>query len=361
MSCSNNAPICSRYVKYVFDIDVEKVRGAARRSRHRRAPFIIRYRAVMLAASFLVNRSMKTSTGLGSIALEDSPVSAQLHEKASRYANIELDLLLYGETGTGKDTLAKHIHELSGRTGSWVGINCAAIPETLAESQLFGVMSGAFTGVTQSRMGYIEAAQMGTLYLDEIDSMPLSLQAKLLRTLESRGIERLGSTTFIPVDFRVIASAQRPLGPLVDQGLFRRDLFFRLNALTIQLPALRTCREQILPMFHYFTSVIAEHFNRAVPALDGHLEGVLLGHAWSGNIRELRSAAHRFVLGFPLLGTVGVGITRSTAGLKTQLRLVENELIKDALKRHQNSIDAVVDELDIPKRTLYSRMKASCA
>lgn len=126
-------------------------------------------------------------------------------------ATFNIDILLLGETGTGKDTLAQRIHHLSGRRGNFIAVNCAAIPESLAESQLFGVNSGAYTGAIQSRAGFVEAAHLGTLYLDEIDSMPLSLQAKLLRVLESRGVERLGSTRFIPVDMRVIASAQHSL------------------------------------------------------------------------------------------------------------------------------------------------------
>ncbi|MDE2034954.1 MAG: sigma-54 factor interaction domain-containing protein, partial [Pseudomonas sp.] len=130
-------------------------------------------------------------------------------------AALNIDILLLGETGTGKDTLAQRIHRLSGRRGNFVAVNCAAIPESLAESQLFGVNSGAYTGAMQSRAGFVEAAHLGTLYLDEIDSMPLTLQAKLLRVLESRGVERLGSTRFIPVDMRVIASAQHSLHEMV--------------------------------------------------------------------------------------------------------------------------------------------------
>jgi transcriptional regulator with PAS, ATPase and Fis domain len=280
-----------------------------------------------------------------------------IHQIAVNTASLDMDLLLCGETGTGKDTLAKRIHALSGRTGAFVGMNCAAIPESLAESQLFGVVNGAYTGVNRDRQGYIEAAHGGTLYLDEIDSMPLSLQAKLLRILETRGIERLGSTTFIPVDLRVIASAQRPLDELVEQGLFRRDLFFRLNVLTIQMPALRERREQILPLFDQFTQRIAQDFHRAVPTLDNHLVQVLLSHAWPGNIREVKSAAKRFVLGFPLLGTEPSTHRDPETGLKTQLRVIEKMLIEDAFKRHKHRLDAVVQELEIPRRTLYHRMK----
>jgi transcriptional regulator with PAS, ATPase and Fis domain len=272
-------------------------------------------------------------------------------------ALLDMDLLLCGETGTGKDTLASRIHELSSRTGPFVGMNCAAIPESLAESQLFGVVNGAFTGVCRAREGYIEASNGGTLYLDEIDSMPLSLQAKLLRVLESRGVERLGSTDFIPLDLRVIASAQRPLDELVEQGLFRRDLFFRLNVLTLQLPALRKRREQILPLFDQFTQDIAAEAGRSVPALDNGRVQILLSHDWPGNVRELKSAAKRFVLGLPLLGAEPVEARDPVTGLRMQMRVIEKMLIQDALKRHRHNFDAVLEELELPRRTLYHRMK----
>ncbi|MCH5528436.1 transcriptional regulator HrpR [Pseudomonas syringae pv. syringae] len=279
------------------------------------------------------------------------------HQIVMNSVLMDMDLLLCGETGTGKDTLASRIHELSSRTGPFVGMNCAAIPESLAESQLFGVVNGAFTGVCRAREGYIEASSGGTLYLDEIDSMPLSLQAKLLRVLESRGVERLGSTDFIPLDLRVIASAQRPLDELVEQGLFRRDLFFRLNVLTLQLPALRKRREQILPLFDQFTQDIAAESGRSVPTLDNRRVQILLSHDWPGNVRELKSAAKRFVLGLPLLGAEPVEARDPVTGLRMQMRVIEKMLIQDALKRHRHNFDAVLEELELPRRTLYHRMK----
>ncbi|MCI3944146.1 type III transcriptional regulator HrpR [Pseudomonas syringae] len=279
------------------------------------------------------------------------------HQIAMNSAFLDMDLLLCGETGTGKDTLANRIHRLSSRSGPFVGMNCAAIPETLAESQLFGVVNGAFTGVCRAREGYIEASNGGTLYLDEIDSMPLSLQAKLLHVLESRGVERLGSTEFIPLDLRVIASAQRPLDELVEQGLFRRDLFFRLNVLTLQLPALRKRREQILPLFDQFTQEVAAEFGRSVPALDHGRVQILLSHDWPGNVRELKSAAKRFVLGFPLLDAEPLEARDPVTGLRMQMRVIEKMLIQDALKRHRHNVDAVLQELELPRRTLYHRMK----
>lgn len=276
---------------------------------------------------------------------------------AQSISHLGIDVLLSGETGTGKDTVAGRIHELSGRKGRLVAMNCAAIPESLAESELFGVVSGAYTGADRSRVGYIEAAQGGTLYLDEIDSMPLSLQAKLLRVLETRELERLGSTTPIVLDVCVIASAQHALDELVEQGRFRRDLYFRLNVLTLKLPPLRAQRQRIIPLFRRFALVSARESGLSMPEVSAMLRHVLLNHQWPGNIRELKSAAKRFVLGFPLLGDEAAEDRESSTGLKSQLRVIEKVLIQAALKRHNNSIDAVSQELNIPRRTLYHRMK----
>lgn len=272
-------------------------------------------------------------------------------------AKLNIDILLHGETGTGKDTLAEKIHLLSGRRGDYVAINCAAIPESLAESQLFGVTSGAFTGAMQSRAGFIEASNMGTLYLDEIDSMPLTLQAKLLRVLETRGVERLGSTKFISVDMRVIASAQSSLPKMVEQGLFRRDLYFRLNVVSMHLPPLRDRREHILPLFMNLIQREAGYFNSPVPSPSTSLLQHIICHDWPGNVRELRSAAKRLVLGLTPVSTFTVTGEDTETNLKGRLQQIEKLLIEDALRRHLYSMDAVVLELGIAKRTLYHRMK----
>ncbi|MDH0745029.1 sigma-54 dependent transcriptional regulator [Pseudomonas sp. GD03842] len=289
--------------------------------------------------------------------LEDDRHLPNLTVVAQSISQLGIDVLLSGETGTGKDTAAQRIHELSGRKGRLVAMNCAAIPESLAESELFGVVTGAYTGADRSRVGYIEAAQGGTLYLDEIDSMPLSLQAKLLRVLETRSVERLGSTSPIALDVCIIASAQHSLDELVEAGRFRRDLYFRLNVLTLKLPPLRARRERILPLFRRFALAAARDAGLAMPEVGTVLSHVLLNHDWPGNIRELKSSAKRFVLGVPLLGSATEEETESSTGLKSQLRVIEKVLIQAALKRHNNSIDAVSQELNIPRRTLYHRMK----
>ncbi len=288
------------------------------------------------------------------ISLFDGP---DIENMLSSTATLNIDILLLGETGTGKDTLAQRIHHLSGRRGNFIAVNCAAIPESLAESQLFGVNSGAYTGANQSRAGFVEAAHLGTLYLDEIDSMPLSLQAKLLRVLESRGVERLGSTRFIPVDMRVIASAQQSLNQMVEQGTFRRDLYFRLNIVDIQLPALRNRREFIIPLFLEMIREEANEFKCTAPHPPGELLQQLLCHPWRGNIRELRSTAKRFVLGLPPFSIPVSDQTDTQTNLKARLQQIEKVLIKESLCRHQHCVDTVAVELGVAKRTLYYRMK----
>ncbi|MEI7189256.1 sigma 54-interacting transcriptional regulator [Dickeya dianthicola] len=278
-------------------------------------------------------------------------------------APLNVDIVLEGETGTGKDTLARRIHQLSGCAGPLVAVNCAAVPETLAESELFGVVSGAYTGASRSRAGYLETADKGILFLDEIDSMPLTLQAKMLRVLESRGIERLGSTQFKPVDMRVIVATQTPLQKLVDEGRFRRDLYFRLDTVKIQLPTLRSRTEVILPLFQRFLREASVRLKRPAPGLSAIMQEQLLMHGWPGNIRELKAAAERWVLGLSPVPIASdgdgqdAGENTPLTSLKVRLRRIERFLIQEALQRNDHCIDTVVNELGIPKRTLYHRIK----
>ncbi|MBI6854913.1 sigma-54-dependent Fis family transcriptional regulator [Pseudomonas cichorii] len=273
-------------------------------------------------------------------------------------APLNVDMVLEGETGTGKDTLARRIHQLSGREGPLVALNCAAVPEQLAESELFGVMAGAYTGASKSRAGYIEASNNGTLYLDEIDSMPLLLQAKLLRVLEMRGIERLGSTRFVSLNLRVIVATQTPLEKLVEEGKFRRDLFFRLNVIKIQLPTLRSRLDHLPSLFERFVMETAQKHHQPLPQRDPAVLNRLLSHRWPGNIRELKCAAERFVLGMSPLGTDEDPHLEGNVPLKGYLRQFEKALIQDCLSRHPKCIESVISELGIPRRTLYHRMKS---
>ncbi|MEO4017871.1 sigma 54-interacting transcriptional regulator, partial [Pseudomonas rossensis] len=179
----------------------------------------------------------------------------------------------------------------------------------------------------------------------------------LLRVLATRTLERLGSTTPIRLDLCVIASTQRPLDDLVESGAFRRDLFFRINVFTLQLRTLREHRARIVPLFSLFVEAFAHEVGHSAQAISSDSRQVLLTHDWPGNIRELKSAAKRFVLGFPLLGAEPINGHDPATGLKSQLRVIEKVLIQESLKRHKNNIGAASQELDIPRRTLYHRIK----
>ena len=194
-------------------------------------------------------------------------------------------------------------------------------------------------------------------FVFEIDSMPLSMQAKLLRVLESRGVERLGSTRFIPVDMRVIASAQQSLHEMVEQGKFRRDLYFRLNVVNINLPPLRNRRDRIVPLFLNMIQEEAEHYKCLAPNPCSELVQQLLCHPWLGNVRELRSTAKRFVLGLAPLSSSPSNATNQPTNLKERLQQIEKALIEESLRRHTYCVDEVAVELGMAKRTLYYRMK----
>ena len=272
-----------------------------------------------------------------------------------KLAPLNLDFVIEGETGTGKDTFARKLYERTHSVGPFIGINCAAIPDQLAEAEFFGAVVGAYTGATKTRIGHIEAANNGILFLDEIDSMSLSLQAKLLRVLETRSVMPLGSTDTVPVNIRVIGAAQRPLSQMVESGEFRRDLYFRLSTVKIILPALRERVETIIPQFHRFAADAAMQFQRPLPALDQALTESLLIHRWPGNMRELKAAAVRFVLGLPALEAARV--MRSWT-LKDRMARIESCLIQDCLSRHNRQVTDAAQELGIPSRTLYNKLKA---
>ncbi len=290
-------------------------------------------------------------------AQSESDTFSQIRTIINEVGAAQVDLVIEGETGAGKHTVARKIHEVSRRSGEFVAVNCAAIPESLAESELFGVVSGAFTGAQKSRCGYVEASNRGTLYLDEIDSMSLTMQAKLLRVLESRGVERLGSTHFIPVDMRVIVSTKIPLENLVEQKKFQRDLYYRLSVVKIQLPALRARPEVIVPLFNAFVLEACAKHKRAQIEADEVVQHSLLCHNWPGNYRELKASAERFVLGLMPLPESGFGQSLITLPLKERLKRVEKILIESSLTRHGGTIQKVVNELHIQKRTLYNRIK----
>jgi len=206
-------------------------------------------------------------------------------------------VLILGATGTGKELVARAIHKLSPRSsGAFAVVNCAAIPETLLESELFGYSRGAFTGAVQSYVGRIHSAQGGTLFLDEIGEMPLSLQAKLLRFLEQKEVQRLGSTDALRVDVRVVAATNANLAEQVATGHFRQDLYYRLSCFPIELPLLTERRRDVLPLAQHFLRATSVAMNSGVPKLSEEAVRKLESYAWPGNVRELHQVIERALI-----------------------------------------------------------------
>jgi len=215
--------------------------------------------------------------------------SQQLLEQAELVAASPVPVLIQGETGTGKELLARHLHKRSGRKGPFVAVNGAAINENLAESEFFGHEAGAFTGASSRREGWFEAAQGGTLFLDEIGDLPLALQVKLLRVLQEREVVRVGGRKPIPVDVRVITATHVDLQSSIASGRFREDLYYRLNIVTLRIPPLRDRPGDILPLAQHFLAQYAREHRRPEPTLSPDATQRLLAHSWPGNIRELEN------------------------------------------------------------------------
>ena len=248
----------------------------------------------------------------------------------------------------------------SGRAGRFVAVNCAAIPADIFESELFGHESGAFTGAREKRIGKLEYASGGTLLLDEIESMPLAAQGKLLRVLQERTIERLGSNRATPVDLRVIAATKTDLRTASAANLFRLDLYYRLAGVELHLPPLRERAEDIPVLFSVFASRMADRAGRKVPPAGDDMLSALRRHDWPGNVRELRRAAERFALGLdPGIASPGpaAAMPSQEGALAERVAKFEADAIRDALRRAGGSIAAVVEELGIPRRTLNEKMQ----
>jgi DNA-binding NtrC family response regulator len=229
--------------------------------------------------------------------LGSSPAMQELFALAERIAPCDVNLLITGETGTGKELLARAIHHKGSRgTGPLVAFSCANLPETLIEDELFGHEKGAFTGAFMSRQGRVEAANHGTLFLDEIGDLGLGLQAKFLRVLQEKSFERLGSNKTINVDVRVISATNRNLQEMVQQGKFREDLFYRLNVVELHLPALRERRDDISLLAHHFLQRASESFHKKARRFAPAVLQALEQHNWPGNVRELENVIQRAVV-----------------------------------------------------------------
>ncbi len=302
---------------------------------------------------------LSSVSGLEEVLIGRSRVMQQLREQVAKLARIDTNVIIYGETGCGKELVATSLHnESQRRTHHFVPINCGAIPENLFESELFGHEAGAFTGAGKKRIGKLEYADKGTLFFDEIESMPLSMQVKVLRSLQEHTVERVGGNQQISVDLRVIAAAKEDLN---DHGEFRQDLYYRLNVAQIYLPPLREREEDALILFEHF-ALKSNPGSRPLSEAD---RKAILAYAWPGNVRELRNVAMRFALDetvsvMEILSSRPSSTTEETqAGvpLAIQLHNFERKVLHDSLVRHQGRITDVMVELDLPRRTLNQKMQ----
>lgn len=294
--------------------------------------------------------------------LGDSPSMQKVIATIDPVLDISANILLHGETGSGKDALARYIHENSSRSAhNFVAINCGAVPENLIESELFGHEAGAFTGAEKRRIGKIEHAHKGTLFLDEVESMPMPLQVKLLRVLEEQRVERLGSNQVQEVDVRIIAATKADLKKLSEEGSFRPDLYYRLNVVKVDIPPLRERKNDIPTLFHHFVLIAAARYDRESIPLDAGQAARLMQHSWPGNVRELRNLAERYVLlGPAALDENEASDTANVAGRQTLGEMMdgfERSAIISALNTCHGSIKDTMVQLGIARKTLYDKMR----
>jgi two-component system NtrC family response regulator len=296
-----------------------------------------------------------------------------------RLGSVSVPVLLLGESGTGKEALARALHELGPRSAKpFVALNCAAIPETLLESELFGHERGAFTGAVKQTQGKIETANGGTLFLDEIGEMPVSLQAKLLRFLQDQIVERIGGRTPIKVDVRVVSATNQPLERQAEEGRFRGDLLYRLNSVTVRIPPLRERDGDTMLLARWFLARFAREFGRRLRGFDEEAVLAMTAHRWPGNVRELENRVRRAALmaegqmigatdlELPVPATPGAAAAgapglseeqESDLNLRAARHRVEHETIERALARSGGSLAAAARLLGISRPTLYSLLE----
>ncbi|MBC8158880.1 MAG: sigma-54-dependent Fis family transcriptional regulator [Alphaproteobacteria bacterium] len=303
-----------------------------------------------------LRRELATFSGMDGRIVGCSDGIERVRNTIANIADTGVDVLISGETGTGKELVARCLHEFSNRQDKeFVALNCGALPETIIESELFGHEAGAFTGAAKRRIGKIEFADGGTLFLDEIESMPFSLQVKLLRVLQERSVERLGGNKTIPVDVRVIAATKVDLVDASGRGEFREDLFYRLNVANIFVPPLRDRSADIPLLFQHFLQRACIKFGRALPDTPPDRMEELMARPWPGNVRELGNFAERYVLGL----NDGDGQTASSAAtsLPERVEAFERQIIEEALRRNGAQVSQTATQLGIPRKKLYLRMQ----
>ncbi|SDP17718.1 sigma-54-dependent transcriptional regulator [Desulforhopalus singaporensis] len=310
-----------------------------------------------------LRRELELHSAPGPRIIGKTAVMEKLRSMIAQIADTGADVLVLGETGTGKELVARALHENSSRrVKNFVAINCGAVAESIMESELFGHQAGAFTDAREDRVGKFEHANGGTLLLDEIESMPMRVQINLLRVLQERAIERLGSNKLIPVDLRVVAASKIDLLDAAKKGTFREDLYYRLNVVCLQIPPLRERREDIPLLFHHFLLVAGHRYQLEVPTPTSDQINSLLSYSWPGNVRELRNFTERYVLlgkqfDWSLEKMLSGTESQQRRSLSQQVEQFEASLIEHALAATSGSLKEVMAVLDLPRKTLYDKMK----
>ena len=310
-------------------------------------------------------------------ATEDEPAESQmqwgnseamqnLRHMVEKIAPTDATVLITGENGTGKDVLANEIHRLSNRSGrQMVSVDIGAITETLFESEMFGHVKGAFTDAHADHMGKFEQANGTTLFLDEIGNIPLSEQAKLLRVLQNRNVNRVGDTKNIPIDIRLICATNMNLAEMMKHGRFREDLYYRINTVPLHLPPLRERQDEIVPLSMLFVEKYAEKYHRKAKDLSDDAKDVLMSCQWSGNIRELQGCIEKAVImsDNEIIGKDDLQINGSqlvevkTTTQNVTLEDAEEQVIRAAMKKYNGNLSLVAKALNISRPTLYNRLK----
>lgn len=343
------------FVEKPFDIDY--LLNAVDRAVERRKLSL----SLLQTQRAMTQQAMSGEQDIQSVIVGQCAAIRALRQDIAEYAGMNIPVMIYGDTGTGKELVARSLHQYSDRSkGRFVALNCAAIPEQLAEAELFGHDKGAFTGASAARVGKLQHASGGTLFLDEVESLPLTTQAKLLRAISDHLVTPVGSNREVPIDCRMISATKDELR---GNDAFRQDLFFRLQVAELRIPALKDRDNDIVLLFEFYTRQQCDNFGREYRSADEHTRSVLLSYSWPGNVRELVNVATRYAIrgcrhieNAIELDTSNVFEVRAGESLKDLVQAYEEKLIRSKLDQHKGKVSAVLEDLCLERRTFNQKL-----